>query len=53
LELALLGGILQLGWAKALGALGSDDPAIRRREAAEVDRWLAHVAAATPLLDRD
>lgn len=53
LELALLGGFLQLGWAKALGALGSDDPAVRRREAAEVDWWLAHVAAAAPLLDRD
>jgi hypothetical protein len=40
LDLALLGGgVLRLGWAKALGA-ASDDPTIARRERAEIDWWL-------------
>jgi hypothetical protein len=44
LDLALLGGgVLRLGWAKALGAT-SDDPAIARRERAEIDWWLKTAA---------
>ncbi|MEA2529725.1 MAG: hypothetical protein QOG89_1369 [Thermomicrobiales bacterium] len=41
LDLALLGGgILRLGWAKALGAT-SDEPAVVARERAEIDWWLS------------
>lgn len=40
LDLALMGGgVLRLGWAKALGAT-SDDPAVAARERAELDWWL-------------
>ncbi|MBI3734707.1 MAG: hypothetical protein HY259_14810, partial [Chloroflexi bacterium] len=44
LDVALLaGGVLRLGWAKALGAR-ADDPAVRERESAEV-RWWSECAA--------
>lgn len=36
--LALVGGLLQLGWEKALGAT-SDDPAVRARERAGLRWW--------------
>ncbi len=39
LRLALLGGLVQLGWDKALAASGHLDPAIRAREAADLAWW--------------
>ena len=39
LRLALLGGLVQLGWDKALHASGHPDPAIRAREAADLAWW--------------
>jgi hypothetical protein len=39
LRLALLGGLVQLGWDKALHASGHPDPAIRSREAADLAWW--------------
>jgi hypothetical protein len=39
LRLALLGGLVQLGWDKALAASGHPDPAIRAREAADLAWW--------------
>src|SRR4029453_7649703 len=36
LRLALLGGLVQLGWDKALHASGHPDPAIRAREAGDL-----------------
>jgi hypothetical protein len=39
LRLALLGGLLQLGWDKALHASGHPDPAVRAREAADLAWW--------------
>jgi hypothetical protein len=39
LRLALLGGLVQLGWDKALHAGGHPDPAIRAREAADLAWW--------------
>jgi hypothetical protein len=41
LRLALLGGLVQLGWDKALHATGHPDPAIRAREAADLAWWTA------------
>jgi hypothetical protein len=41
LRLALLGGLVQLGWDKALHASGHPDPAVRAREAADLDWWTA------------
>ena len=41
LRLALLGGLVQLGWDKALHASGHPDPAIRAREAADLAWWTA------------
>jgi hypothetical protein len=41
LRLALLGGLLQLGWDKALHATGHPDPAVRAREAADLAWWTA------------
>jgi hypothetical protein len=39
LRLALLGGLVQLGWDKAMHASGHPDPAIRAREAADLVWW--------------
>jgi len=39
LDLSLLGGFLQLGWAKAVGAVRGEDEAVRARERAEVLWW--------------
>ena len=39
LRLALLGGLVQLGWDKALHASGHPDPAVRSREAADLAWW--------------
>jgi aminoglycoside phosphotransferase (APT) family kinase protein len=41
LRLALLGGLVQLGWDKALHASGHPDPAVRARERADLDWWAA------------
>ncbi|HYN16892.1 MAG TPA: phosphotransferase, partial [Actinomycetes bacterium] len=41
LRLALLGGLVQLGWDKSLHASGHPDPAIREREAADLAWWTA------------
>jgi Phosphotransferase enzyme family len=41
LRLALLGGLLQLGWDKVLAATGHPDPAVRAREAADLAWWTA------------
>ena len=43
LEIALLGGFLQLGWAKALGAVKGATEAIRGRERAELAWWAERV----------
>ena len=40
LELALLGALVQLGWNKALDARQHPDPAVRAREAADLDWWV-------------
>ena len=39
LRLALLGGLVQLGWDKAVHASGHPDPAVRAREAADLAWW--------------
>lgn len=44
LDLTLLGGFLQLGWPKLLGAV-SEDPATRARERAELRWWSDRVRA--------
>jgi aminoglycoside phosphotransferase (APT) family kinase protein len=41
LRLALLGGLVQLGWDKALHATGHPDPAVRARERADLAWWTA------------
>jgi hypothetical protein len=41
LPLALLGGMVQLGWDKALNSSGHPDPAVRAREAADLAWWVA------------
>ena len=46
LRLALLGGLVQLGWDKALHATGHPDPAIRAREAADLAWWTARAGDA-------
>lgn len=48
-ELALLFGLLDMGWNKALDALEHDDPAIRERERADLRWWQER---ATEALDR-
>ena len=45
LELSLLGGCLQLGWPKALGAARSESEQVRARERAELEWWSAQVRA--------
>jgi hypothetical protein len=41
LRLALVGGLVQLGWNKALDAATHPDQAMRRRERADLDWWVA------------
>ena len=41
LRLALLGGLVHLGWDKALHATGHPDPAVRAWECADLDWWTA------------
>ncbi len=41
LRLALLGGLVHLGWDKALHATGHPDPAVRAWERADLDWWTA------------
>ena len=41
LRLALLGGLVHLGWDKALHATEHPDPAVRARERADLDWWTA------------
>jgi len=48
-QLALLSGLVWLGWNKALDAAEHPDPAIRRREQADLDWW---VRAARTALER-
>ncbi|MGH7687100.1 MAG: hypothetical protein ACREN2_09840 [Candidatus Dormibacteria bacterium] len=45
LRLALVGGLCQLGWAKALGAT-ADDPATRQRERDGLEWWVAQTLKA-------
>jgi hypothetical protein len=51
LRLALVGGLAQLGWEKALGAT-SDDPQTRQRERAGLTWWTAEVRKALELWPR-
>jgi hypothetical protein len=41
MHLALLAGLVWLGWNKALDAAEHPDPAMRRRERADLDWWVA------------
>jgi hypothetical protein len=41
LRLAMLGGLVQLGWDKALHATGHPDPAVRAWERADLEWWTA------------
>jgi hypothetical protein len=41
MELALLAGLADMGWNKALDAVEHDDPAMRARERADLDWWVA------------
>jgi hypothetical protein len=50
LDLGLLGGLLQLGWDKALHATEHPDPAIRAREADDLAWWVARSRAGLELL---
>jgi hypothetical protein len=43
---ALLAGLLWLGWNKALDAAEHPDPAVREREAADLDWWVGRARAA-------
>jgi hypothetical protein len=38
----LLYGLCEMGWNKAMDALEHDDPAMRERERADLDWWVAH-----------
>jgi hypothetical protein len=46
LRLALFGGLVQLGWDKALQATGHADHAVRAREAADLAWWVARAREA-------
>jgi hypothetical protein len=46
LRLALLGGLVQLGWDKALHATAHPDPAVRARERADLAWWTARAEEA-------
>ena len=45
LRLALFAGLADLGWNKALDAVGHPDPAVRARERADLDWWVAQARA--------
>ncbi|HET7721655.1 MAG TPA: phosphotransferase [Acidimicrobiales bacterium] len=45
LRLALFAGLADLGWNKALDATGHPDPAVRSRERADLDWWVAQSRA--------
>ena len=45
-ELALLAGLVWLGWNKALDAVEHPDPTIRARERADLDWWVGRARAA-------
>jgi thiamine kinase-like enzyme len=45
-QAALLAGLLWLGWNKALDAAENPDPAIRRREAEDLDWWVGRARTA-------
>lgn len=40
MQLSLLAGLVWLGWNKALDAVEHPDPAVRRRERADLDWWV-------------
>jgi hypothetical protein len=46
LRLGLVGGLVQLGWNKALDAATHPDEALRRREQADLDWWVARAREA-------
>jgi hypothetical protein len=46
MQLALLAGLVWLGWNKALDAAEHPDPAVREREAGDLAWWVAHGRAA-------
>ena len=46
LRLALLAGLSELGWTKALDATSHPDPGLRARERADLDWWVARARAA-------
>jgi hypothetical protein len=46
LRLALLGGLVQLGWDKALGSCDHPDPAVRERETADLGWWVGRAQEA-------
>jgi hypothetical protein len=46
LPLALLGGLVELGWNKALDIATNPDPAVRAREQADLQWWVRHARAA-------
>lgn len=45
LQLALLGGLVQLGWNKALDATQNPDATVRERERSDLDWWIATARA--------
>lgn len=49
LRLALFAGLADLGWNKALDATGHPDPAVRARERADLDWWVAQARATLEL----
>lgn len=49
-ELALLAVLLQLGWNKAMDAVGAPDPVVRAREAEGLRWWTARVRRGLELL---
>ena len=46
LRLAMLGGLVELGWNKALDIATTPDPALRARERADLDWWVAQARRA-------
>jgi hypothetical protein len=46
MELGLIGGMLWLGWNKALDIVENPDPAIRAQERADLDWWIARIRIA-------
>ena len=43
---ALVYGLCEMGWNKALDAAEHDDPAMRAREQADLDLWVARAGEA-------